>query len=155
MSNLTSILGTDLISNAPSVLNGNFDALNHDILAGQARSSVLTASIAGLKTISVSSANGVALPLTTSAGDKVVVWAKGLITGTTNVSSVALMYNGVIKDVISLSQSADFNTNPLTFSLMYSEVPGAQSASIMTSVVSNIGGTTILSNVKILTELIS
>ena len=28
MSNLTSILGTDLISNAPSVLNGNFDALN-------------------------------------------------------------------------------------------------------------------------------
>lgn len=30
MSTLTSILGTDLISNAPSVLNANFDALNVD-----------------------------------------------------------------------------------------------------------------------------
>lgn len=155
MSNLTSILSTDLVSNSRSTINDNFNALNLHVVGNSSSIVSLQSSIVAKSTITVSSVAGTILSITTQANDKVIVWVKGLMTGTTNVSSVALVYNGVIKDTIVINQSADLNTNPVAFSLMYAETPGVASASIVASVVSNIGGTTILSGLKILTEIIS
>lgn len=66
--------------------------------------------------------------LTTIASQKVIVWAKGNINQTGGIQTVNLKYNSVTKDTSSIFQG---NTNePASFSLMYTEVPGAATANI-------------------------
>jgi hypothetical protein len=140
LANLTSILSTDLISAAPSVLTGNFQNLN----LSKAEASVLNAKV------QISSVAGSAMSLTTAAGDVATVLVKGYATGSTGTSSIALIYDGTTKDATAIRQAA--TTDVVPFTLMYAETPGAQTASILTSVVA---GTHTLSDVKIITQVIT
>lgn len=145
MANLTSILGTDLISNAPSVLNGNFDALN----TSKAEATTVTSLLSGK--VQVQSVAGSSLSLTTAATDKVVVWARGTITGSASAGSVAVIYNGVTKDALEVKQAAA--ADQTAFYLQYSEVPGAATANIVVSVIAT--GALTINNPRILTEIIT
>lgn len=71
------------------------------------------------------------LSMTTTANQKVVVWAKGsshpIGEGGANYT-VLLKYNGTQKDSINAKGGTAVNVNP--FSLMYTETPGAGTANI-------------------------
>lgn len=149
MSNVTSILGTNLISNAPSVLNANFGALNSGIATSDSSIVGVRSSIASKITISSTASN--TLSITTGLTDKVMVWAKGTITGSTSSGSVALIYNGVVKDASTIKQAAA--ADETTFALMYSETPGAATANVVASVIAT--GALTITNVKIITEIIT
>lgn len=145
MANLTSILGTDLISASYPVINTNFQSLN----ANKAESSTLTSLLSAK--IQVASVAGSVLSLTTGSGDVVTVWMKGFITGSATAGSVALVYNGAIKDSIHVKQAAAADAT--SFALMYSETPGAATANITASVIAN--GALSYGDVKIIAQVIT
>lgn len=156
MSNLTSILGSDLISDGPTTINGNFQQVNLATVALQ--SSIITASVVSIgitsllsSKVQVFTAASSVLTLTTGTNDKVIVWAKGTITGSASSGSVALVYNGVVKDASTVKQAA--TADETTFYLMYTESPGALTANIMTSVIAT-GALTITNN-KIVAQVIT
>ena len=100
-----------------------------------------TAFVAGLNTIETTT--GTTHSLTTTAGQRVMVWAKGTRTHDNSDYVVTLKYGGVTKDTVKIngSSSSDF----VSFALMYTETPGAATADIT---VETSGGT--LSDVVIL-----
>lgn len=67
--------------------------------------------------------------LTTTADQRVLVFAKGDITdGTGSTRSITLSYNAVTKDTVNSQGSGSATVNP--FALSYSEVPGAATQNI-------------------------
>lgn len=146
MATLTSILGSDYISSSYGVINTNLQNLNVALIATSIiSSSTLTGRII---TSSVAGSN---LSLTTVANDRVTVWAKGTVTGSATSGSVALIYNGITKDAATIKngEAAD----EISFALMYSEVPGAATANVVTSIVAT--GALIINNPKIIIERIT
>jgi len=129
MSSLTSILSTDLISDSRSRINTSFHELNNN----KVETSTLGAKF------TVSSVAGSILALTTVATDTVVVHAKGYARGSAGASSIAVLYNGVIKDSVEIKQAATADNVP--FALMYAEVPGAGTHDVQTSVVAGTSST--------------
>lgn len=146
MSNLTSILGADLISVSPSIINGNFQNLNISMIA----TSIISSSTLTGRILTSSVAASI-ISLTTVANDVVRVWAKGTITGSTSSGSVALIYNGVTKDAATIKQAAA--ADEISFALMYAETPGAATANVVVSVVAT--GALVINNPKILVERIT
>lgn len=65
--------------------------------------------------------------LTTTAGQKVIVWAKSDLSTVGGATTVTLKYNGVTKDTISLDASGDTRS----LMCMYTETPGAATANIV------------------------
>ncbi len=62
--------------------------------------------------------------LTTVAGEKVIVWAKGSYTGSASSDSINLKYNAVTKDTVTVD-AVDSGNEVNSFALMYTETPGA------------------------------
>lgn len=149
MATLTSILGTDLISASRAVINTNYQQLNQQVI-GNSASIVGLSSIVSQK-IQISSVAGTTLGLTTAATDAVTVWAKGHITGSNAAGSVALIYNGVTKDSLSVKQAAA--ADQTGFALMYSEIPGAATQNIIASVIAN--GALTIGEVKIIAQVVT
>jgi hypothetical protein len=80
---------------------------------------------AGLPTVETTA--GATHSLTTTAGQKVIVWAKSDLSTVGGTTTVTLKYDGVTKDTISFDASGD--TRSLT--MMYTEIPGAATANIV------------------------
>jgi hypothetical protein len=87
------------------------------------------------------------LSLTTTANQRVVVWAKGRIDTNANGRTIELKYNGVTKDTVVVDGGGGGSSN-LAWALMYSETPGAGTHNI--TVVGTGGG---LSNIMIIAML--
>lgn len=94
----------------------------------------------------IETTTGVTHSLTTIAGEKVIVWAKGSLTDAANDRTIKLTYNGVQKDILSVDASSSGDDVP--FSMMYTETPGAGTANI--TVISDSGGSGVLSQVVII-----
>lgn len=91
----------------------------------------------------VETTTGVTHSLTTTTGQRVVVWASGEVSvGVGATVTVNLKYNAVTKHTVSLG-SASADGSDRAFSLMYTETPGAATANITVD-----GGT--LANVVII-----
>jgi len=79
--------------------------------------------------ITIETTTGVTHSLTTIAGEKVIVWAKGWDDRANTLGTINLKYNGVTKDTISAGGNGNSDTY-VPFSLMYTETPGAATANI-------------------------
>lgn len=79
---------------------------------------------AGLPTVETTT--GVTHSLTTTAGQKVIVWVKGDLSAVGATTTLTLKYNSVTKDTSVLDSSSDTRG----FALMYTEIPGAATADI-------------------------
>ncbi len=89
-------------------------------LAVNAQGSVIattTPSSGGGSSPTFASTTGTTLSITTVAGQRVIVWAKGKSNGNGDVN---LNYNGVTKDLVGVS-----TFTPTPYALMYTEIPGA------------------------------
>jgi len=148
MSSITTINSTDLITNSRADINTNFSNLNTDkietsvldtdtTLAANSDSKIpsqkaIKAYVDANSILAVSSetTSGSTHSLTTTATQRVVVWAKGtLVKTSTSSTTLELKYNGVSKDLV--VQDDNTSTNNYTpFSLMYTETPGAATANI-------------------------
>jgi hypothetical protein len=82
--------------------------------------------------VSFQTATGTTLSLTTIASEKVLVFAKGNISGSGSVQTINLQYNGVTKDSVSVSNPDDASGNG-SFTLMYTETPGAATHNVTVS----------------------
>jgi len=71
---------------------------------------------------------GTTVSLTTTATQRVLVWATGDISTTLTARTITLAYNGVTKDTIIVSSPSD--VTKYRFLLMYTEVPGAATQNI-------------------------
>jgi hypothetical protein len=83
--------------------------------------------------VQVFTATGTTLSLTTTAGQKVIVWAKGHVqpSGTGGGAyDVNLKYDGVVKDKITVDAASSTAARFETFALQYTETPGAGTANI-------------------------
>ena len=102
--------------------------------------------------ITIETTTGVTHSLTTTAGQRVIVWAKGQSTWTSSGTyshALYLNYNGVQKDTVSVGLDGDGSPASIPFSLMYTETPGAGTNDI--TVTASAGG---LSNVVIIVQII-
>jgi hypothetical protein len=81
-----------------------------------------------LTPFSIETTTGVTHSLTTTAGQKVVVWAKGWGFGMAGTRNVTINYNAVQKDIVAIEGSDD-----VPFALMYTETPGAGTQDITVS----------------------
>ena len=79
--------------------------------------------------ISVETTAGTTHSLTTVAGQKVIVWAKGSIAETTTTLTLTLKYNGVTKDTVVQTYN-DTGASSWPFALVYTETPGAATQNI-------------------------
>lgn len=121
------------------------DALDGIVAAGAQDASTITKGIArlsaaptsasdpivlGTNSITIETTTGTTHSLTTVAGEKVIVWAKGRTVAATG--TVTLLYNGVSKDSVDwdIAASAGGPNGYGPFSLMYTETPGAATANI-------------------------
>lgn len=79
--------------------------------------------------VSVETTTGATHSLTTTAGQKVVVWAKGVAYGGASGSTdtILLKYNGVTKDTGTFEATTNRDQ---FFALQYTEIPGAGTADI-------------------------
>lgn len=83
------------------------------------------------KFITITTATGTTLSLTTLAGQKVIVWAKGVFADNNTLDiSVYLKYNGVTKDTCTMNIPTTGATYKYPFALMYTETPGAGTQNI-------------------------
>lgn len=98
--------------------------------------------------ITIETTTGTTHSLTTVAGEKVIVWAKGnIVWGGDNNGSATLKYNTVTKDTILYKQDSGSGSDwELPFAMMYTETPGAATQNIT---VEEADGST-LSNVVII-----
>jgi hypothetical protein len=83
--------------------------------------------------VNFESSTGVTHSLTTTAGQTVVVWAKGdaYVDGNNLTRTITLKYGGVTKDTVNAkNMPGDAADNKYPFSLMYTETPGAGTANI-------------------------
>ncbi len=165
MSILTTIQSTDLITNSRSDINDNFSALNTDkmetsvldtdtTLAANSDSKVATQKAikayvdANISLTVVSEqTTGATHSLVTTAGQRVIVWAKGVLVSTSTVYTVTLKYNGVTKDTITSGGTGAGSNLNSPFALMYTETHGAATQDVT---VETTGGS--LSNVVILVQ---
>jgi hypothetical protein len=83
--------------------------------------------------------------LTTTANQRVMVWAKGDLVPGAATRTITLQYNAATKDTVVVVETSAGSTRRWPFSLMYTEVPGAATQNIT---VNTSGGT--LANVKIM-----
>ena len=100
--------------------------------------------VANLKAsiINIYTATATTLSLTTTASQKVIVWAKGDAAFVDNLTfTVTLQYNGVTKDTASLRETNNTGSSTAPFSTMYTETPGAATHNI--TVVSSSGSATL------------
>ncbi len=146
MATITTIAAGDQITNSRTDINTNFANLNSDKIetsaidtdtALAANSDTKVASQKATKAyvdaftgaVAITSASSTTLSLTTTATQKVIVWAKGQISpggSGQNAVTVNLKYNGVTKDTVTLdSYGAGTVTYTYNFALMYTETPGA------------------------------
>lgn len=87
--------------------------------------------------ITVETTAGATHSLITTAGQKVIVWAKGTSVHVgTNYRTLELKYNGVTKDTVHFQPSGTANMET-PFSLQYTETPGAATQNI--TVTANVG----------------
>lgn len=105
----------------------------------------------GGSNVTIVTAAATTLSLTTTAGQKVIVWAKGNLTGMAYASdfTVSLKYNGVTKDTVDIKGVYINGSACVPFSTMYTETPGAatQNITVTTSAAS-------LANVVIIAQII-
>lgn len=146
MTTITTIASSDLITNSRATINTNFANLNSDKIETSyidtdttlaANSDVKLASQKAVKayvdansTLSIASETtaGATHSLTTTATQRVVVWAKGYVTlGGSSNATVNLKYNGVTKDSVYVATTY---AGSYPFSLMYTETPGAATANV-------------------------
>jgi hypothetical protein len=73
--------------------------------------------------------SGVTHSLTTTAGQRVVVWAKGTRSGNVD-STITLKYNTVTKDTVSFTSGGGSYYPTVPFALQYTEIPGAGTQNI-------------------------
>lgn len=86
-----------------------------------------TAYVDASSTLTIETTTGVTHSLVTTAGQRVMVWAKGAA-GENGAKTVTLKYNGVTKDTVVLNGVSTSEKNP--FALMYTETPGAATQNI-------------------------
>jgi hypothetical protein len=99
--------------------------------------------------ISVEVTTGTTKSLTTVAGERVMVWAKGdIVPNSATARTITLQYNAVTKDTVIVTDSAA-SVRRWPFALQYTEVPGAATNNIT---VNTTGGT--LANVVIMVQKI-
>lgn len=97
--------------------------------------------------VSIEVTSGSTHSLTTTAGQVVVVWAKGDSPGDSGFeATITLKYNGVTKDTV---LCRDANNTGVPFCLIYTETPGAATANITVET-----DRTALENVKIVVMII-
>ena len=102
-------------------------------------------------TVTIETTAGVTHSLTTIAGQRVIVWAKGNSNkSAAGGATVTLRYNGVVKDTVVVGLTLSTSVLEAGFSLMYTETPGAGTQNI--TVITD-GGT--LTNVRIIVQIIS
>lgn len=76
--------------------------------------------------ITIETSTSTPYSLTTTAGQKVIVWARGVQRTGGGQQTVTLAYNAVTKDSVLVDSDADGNV----VSLMYTETPGAATQNI-------------------------
>lgn len=110
------------------------EIINDDIAAAAA---IAQAKIAGIlddgnDIVDVEVTVGSTHSLTTVAGQRVVVFAKGSvnINGGPSSTTINLNYNSVLKDTVSAGENSTSSTSHHPFSLMYTEIPGAATQNI-------------------------
>lgn len=161
MATIVTIAASDQITNSRADINTNFANLNSDKIetsvidtdtALTANSDAKIPSQKAIKayvdaqsilTVSSESTTAATHSLTTIANQRVVVWAKGDVTGAVP-STITLDYNSVTKDTVVTDAGGAGDKE--AFSLMYTETPGAATQNIT---VAASGGAT-LANVKIM-----
>jgi hypothetical protein len=79
--------------------------------------------------VSSETTSGVTHALTTTAGQRVIVWAKGYKDGDNN-ATITLKYNGVTKDTLYLGNGGGSYWSEMPFALMYTESPAAGTRNI-------------------------
>lgn len=84
--------------------------------------------------ITIETTTGTTHSLTTTAGQKVIVWAKGQ----TGEATITLKYGGVTKDTVACSDGGDSWHATFPFALQYTETPGAGTADVVVSGGSNV-----------------
>ncbi len=147
MATITTINSGDSITGSRAVLNNNFAALNTDKLETSvvdvdttlaANSDAKVPSQKAIKAyvdanaippaVSSEVTVGTTHTLTTTAGQRVIVWAKGVMVANAGGNTVTLQYNGVTKDSQVAVASSGSHQNG--FCLFYTETPGAATANI-------------------------
>lgn len=163
MSSITTIQSTDLITDSRADINTNFSNLNTDkietsvldtdtTLAANSDSKVATQKAVkayvdanSVLTVSSEFTDGATHSLTTTANQRVVVFATGqLHTASSLNETLTIAYNAVTKQTIVSDTGNSWSSNIVPFSLTYTETPGAATANIV--VASSAGS---VSNVKI------
>lgn len=81
-----------------------------------------------LSAITIETTTGVTHSLTTVAGEKVIVWVKGILTGSAN-PTITVKYNSVTKDTLAFS-GTNSTSAYYPFALQYTETPGADTQNI-------------------------
>ena len=153
MSTITTIQSTDIVGDSRAVINTNFSNLNTDkaelnsptftgtpilptgttaVTQGSGDNSTKIATTEYVDTnagtaITIETTAGSTHSLTTTANQKVIVWAKGSISGDANTKTAILKYNTVQKDAVSMDDGDSFQS---PFALMYTETPGAGTQNI-------------------------
>ena len=99
--------------------------------------------LTGKSLVEVEVTQGTTHSLTTTAGQRVVVIAKGDWTNSTSAQTIKLNYGGVTKDSVGVKQAA--TADKLPFCLMYTEIPGAGTQNItVTATAGNLANVVIL-----------
>lgn len=145
MTTITTILSTDYPKDSRAVINTNFTNLNTDkaetasptftgtpvaptASAGTNTTQIATTAFVANAVGTVEQTTGTTHSLTTTSGQKVIVWVKGTYIG--GAAVVTTKYNGVQKDLITFSGSNN-NGAIYPFSMFYTEIPGAATANIV------------------------
>ena len=120
----THVIGEPIRMNVLAENMAEISTALDEIVAGGAQTA--TESVSGIaKLPRIETTAGTTHSLTTVAGEKVIVWAKGNVTNSGQMI-ITLKYNGVVKDTVILNP----NSTPKGFSLMYTETPGANTYNI-------------------------
>lgn len=165
MATVTTLNADDTGSVSRGVINTNFTNLNTDKAeldspaftgnptaptqspGDNSTKIATTAYVAGI--ITVEKTTGVTHSLTTTASQKVIVAAKGVLIATNTVCTVTLKYGGVTKDTVTVGGTGAGASLNSAFALMYTETPGASTQNI--TVETSAGS---LSNVVIIVQKI-
>lgn len=83
--------------------------------------------------ITIETTTGTTHSLTTTAGQRVIVFAKGNTSGSQIGSDILLQYNSVTKDTTAFAVTSGSSSTRYPFALMYTETPGAATADITVS----------------------
>ncbi len=100
--------------------------------------------------LSIETSVGTTHSLTTVAGQKVLVFAKGNVaTGGGSNRAVTLAYNGVTKDTVNVLANSSAKES---FCLMYTEIPGAGTQNVTVSIVTDTVENVVIFVVKLKTS---